>query len=164
MGNRLSSNTWLRASDEVIENLDGVFKLVDNLIIGGKDYAQLEVRLEALLIRCRAAGMTLASNKVQEGSRVSFAGYIIDSTNQYPNPKKVEAVTRFPLPSNQKELRGWMGLCNQLNHYVPGLAGEQAEFRKLLKKNVAFIVTEKMLEEFEASKAAMGKKYSPECI
>ena len=66
-------------------------------------------------------------------------------------------MTKFPLPSNQKELRGWIGLCNQLNHYVPGLAGEQAEFRKLLKKNVAFTVTEKLLEEFEAAKAAMGK-------
>ena len=62
MVNLLSSNTWLRASDEVIKNLDGVFKLVDDLIIRGKDYAQLEVRLEVLLIRCRAAGMTLASN------------------------------------------------------------------------------------------------------
>ena len=101
--------------------------------------------------------MTLASNKVQVGSRVSFAGYIIDGTTRYPDPKKVEVVTKFPLPSNPKELRGWMGLCNQLNHYVPGLAGEQAEFRKLFKKNVAFIVTEKILEEFEEAKAAMGK-------
>ena len=50
-----------------------------------------------------------------------------------------------------------MGLCNQLNHYVPGLAGEQAEFRKLLKKNVTFTVTEKMRKEFEAAREAMGK-------
>ena len=50
-----------------------------------------------------------------------------------------------------------MGLCNQLNHYVPGLAEEQSEFRKLLKKNEAFRVTKKMLEEFETAKAAMGK-------
>ena len=49
-----------------------------------------------------------------------------------------------------------MGLSNQLNHYVPGLAGEQAEFRKLLKKNLAFAVTEKTME-FEAAKTAMGK-------
>ena len=89
MGKRLSSETWLRASEEVIKNLDGVFKFVDDLIIGGKDYAQLAERLKALLIRCRAVGMTLASNKVQVGSRVSFAGYIIDVTTQYPNPKKV---------------------------------------------------------------------------
>ena len=157
MGNRLSSDTWLRASDEVIEGLEGVYKLVDDLIIGGKDYVQLAERLEALLTRCRKAGMTLASNKVQVGSRVSFAGYIIDGTTQYPDPKKVDAVTQFPLPTTQKELRGWMGLCNQLNHYVPGLAGEQAEFRKLLKKNVTFTVTEKMRKEFEAAKEAMGK-------
>ena len=157
MGNRLSSDTWLRASNKVIENLDGVFKLMDNLIIGGKDYAQLAERLKAMLIRCRAAGMTLESNKVKVGSRVSFAGYIIDGTTQYPDPRKVESVTKFPLPRTQKELRGWMGLCNQLNHYVLGLAGEQSEFRKLLKKNVAFTVTENMLEMFEAAKAAMGK-------
>ena len=48
-----------------------------------------------------------------------------------------------------------MGLSNQLNNYVPGLASEQAEFRKLLKKNVTFTVTEKM-KEFEAAKTAMG--------
>ena len=37
MGNRLLSDTWLRASDEVIEGLEGVYKLVDDLIIRGKD-------------------------------------------------------------------------------------------------------------------------------
>ena len=66
-------------------------------------------------------------------------------------------MTKFSLPTTQKDLRGWMGLCNQLNNYVPGVAGEPAEFRKLLKNNVAFTVTEKMLEEFEAAKNAMGK-------
>ena len=35
MGNRLSSDTWLRTSNEVTENLDDIFKLVDDLIIGG---------------------------------------------------------------------------------------------------------------------------------
>ena len=156
MGNRLSSDTRLKASDEVIEGLDGVFKLVDDLLIGGRDYIQLAERVEALLKRCQDAGMTLASNKVQVGSRVSFAGYIIDGNTQYPDPKKVGAVTSFPLPTTQRELRGWMGLCNQLNHSVPGLAVEQAEFRKLLKKNVPFIVTEQMEREFEAAKKAMG--------
>ena len=52
-----------------------------------------------------------------------------------------------------------MGLSNQLNHYVPGLAGEQAEFRKLLKKNVTFKVTEKRMQEFEAAKNATGKNF-----
>ena len=55
MGNQLSSDTWLKVSDEVIKELPGVFKLVDD-------------------------------------------------------PKKVDAVTKFPMPMTQKELWGWMGL------------------------------------------------------
>ena len=110
MGNCLSSNTWLQESVKVIEGLYGVIKLVDNMLIGGRDYAQLADRFKALLKRCRKAGMTLASNKVQVGSRVSFASYFIKGTTQYPSPKKVEAMTKFPLPIIQKELRRWMGL------------------------------------------------------
>ena len=159
MRNRLSSNTGLRASVEMIKGLDGVFKLVDDMLIGGRDCNWLAERHEALLKRCREAGMTLASNKVQVGSRVSFAGYIIEGTTKYPDPKKVEAVTKLPLPTTQKELRGWMGLCNQLNQYVPGLAGEQAEFRKLLKKNITITVTEKMTKEFEAAKKCLQCPY-----
>ena len=87
-----------------------MIKLVDNMLIGGRDYDRLADRLKALLKRCRKAGMTLASNKVQVGSRVSFASYFIEETTQYPSPKKVEAMTKFPLQTTQKELRGSMGL------------------------------------------------------
>ena len=73
MGNQLSRETWLKASNEVTKNLDGVFKLVDNLLIGGWDCAQLAERLEAFLARCQKAGMTHASNKVQLGSKVREA-------------------------------------------------------------------------------------------
>ena len=88
MGNLLSSDTWLWASDEVIEWLDGVFKLVNDMLIGGRNYVQLAEQLQALLKRCREAGMSLASNKVQVGSRVNFAGYIIEGTTQYPDPRR----------------------------------------------------------------------------
>ena len=54
-----------------------MFKLVDNMLIGGRDYAQLADRFEAL-----------ASNKVQVGSRVSFASYITKGTTQYPVPRR----------------------------------------------------------------------------
>ena len=36
MGNKLSSDTWLRASDEVTNGLPGVFKLVDDVLIGAR--------------------------------------------------------------------------------------------------------------------------------
>ena len=124
MGNKLSSDTWLRASDEVTNGLPGVFKLVDNLLIGGRDYAELAARVDALLARCQAVNMTLSSNKIQVGPRVTFAGYVVERTTVYADPAKVEAITWFPEPTKLKELRGWFGLTNQLLNYVPGLAGK----------------------------------------
>ena len=59
----------MRASNEVTEGLESVYKLVDDLIIGGKDYTQLAERLEVILMRCRKAGMTLASNNVGAGGQ-----------------------------------------------------------------------------------------------
>ena len=114
-------------------------------------------RGEELLKRCQEAGMTLASNKVQVGTKVHFAGYFMEGNTKYPNPKKLEAVTKFPLPTTQKELSGCMCLCKQSNHYVPELAGKQAEFRKLLKKNIQFVVTQKMEDVFKSAKRVMGE-------
>ena len=69
--NRLSSDTCDLAQGKVIERLDWVFKLVKDLLIGGRDYTQLAERVE-----------TLAGTKVQVGTKMSFAGYIIDRNTQ----------------------------------------------------------------------------------
>ena len=129
MGNKLSSDTRLRASDEVTNGLPGIYKLVDDILIGAPDYEQVAVRLEALLVICDEADMTLSSNKVQVGKKVTFTGYVIDGATVYADPAKVEAITRYPEPTKLKELRGWFGLINQMQNYVPGLAGKQKKLR-----------------------------------
>ena len=53
----------------MIKGLPMVCKLVDGILIGGRVYKELSERVEVLLVKCRMAGMTLASNKVQVGSR-----------------------------------------------------------------------------------------------
>ena len=60
-----------------------MFKLVDDLLIGGCDNKELAERMEALLARCQKAGMTLTTNKVQVGRKVSFARYIIDGSRRW---------------------------------------------------------------------------------
>ena len=129
MGNKLSSDTRLRASDEVTNGLPGIYKLVDDIQISAPDYEQVAVRLEALLVICDEADMTLSSNKGQVGKKVTFTGYVIDGATVYADPAKVEAITRYPEPTKLKELRGWFGLINQMQNYVPGLAGKQKKLR-----------------------------------
>ena len=62
---------------------------------------------------CRESRMTLASNKVQVGKKVASAGYIIDGTKVYADPKKVESITMFPQPKCLNKLRGgWACVTN----------------------------------------------------
>ena len=65
MGNRLSSDSWLKARDKLIKGQGqgpGVFKLVDDLLIGGRGFKELAERVGAPLERYRNVGFTLASN------------------------------------------------------------------------------------------------------
>ena len=42
LDNGLTSDTWVKTSDKVVAGLPVVFKLVDNLLIGGRDYTQFQ--------------------------------------------------------------------------------------------------------------------------
>ena len=107
MANKLSSDSWMRASDKVIYGLEGVNKLVGDLPIAGKDYTQMVEKMEELLERCREAGMTLVGNHVQVRKKVSFAGYVIDGYTQYADQMKIEVITNYPWPTTLKELVAW---------------------------------------------------------
>ena len=107
-------------------------------------------------MRCDAADMTLSSNKVQVGKRVPFAGYDIDGATVYADPAKVEAITKYPEPTKLKELMGWFGVTNQIQNYVPGLAGKQKKLRSLLNKGVTFWIDKEMREELERTKKAIS--------
>ena len=102
MGTRLSLDSWFRASNEVIESLPGVFKLVGDLLIGRRDHAKLAERVERLLQRCQDVGIILASNKIQVGKKVSFAGYIMDGSAQYRDPMKVDGSHQDPQAQEHK--------------------------------------------------------------
>ena len=106
----MSSDSWLRACEEVNRNLPGLYKLVNDLLIGAKNYKKLAERLRGLT-----------------------------------------------LPTCLKELRGWLGMCKQLNHCVPNFAVEPVTLRKWLKKREPFFVTKEMHKEFKGAIMAIGK-------
>ena len=132
MGNQLSSNSWLRASDKVINGLKRFYKLVDDLLIGGRDYDQLAERLGKLLARCRQTGMTLASYKVQVGEG-TVPRLHHGRTKTICRPKESEGHNKIPKTNLTERAKVCMGYCNQLNHYVPGITWGQVLLKMFLK-------------------------------
>lgn len=70
-------------------------------------------RLSASLDVFRQAGLQLNSSKCHVGRRqVTVLGYLVDASGVQPDPKKILAVTSFPVPQLVKDVRSFMGLCS----------------------------------------------------
>jgi hypothetical protein len=59
------------------------------------------------------------------------------------------AIAKFPVPTDLTSLIGFLGLVNQLGHFLPDLAHLTVDLRQLLKKNVEFMWLQPHQEAFE---------------
>ena len=138
MGCSASSDEWCKRSDAALCGIPGVHKLVDDILIEAKDYNQLLERLETVLERCVNSNITISLKKMQIGESVIFAGYNISSNGIHPIEERMAAIKNFPTPKNTTNLKSFLGLANQLGHFVPDLTHSVEALRGLLKKNVAW--------------------------
>ena len=96
--------------------------------------------------------MILNPDKFQCSRReVDFAGFRITNSSVEPLSKYIEAILKFPTPSNITDVRAWFGLTNQVAHYAQ-LRELVEPMRPLLKKNARFEWTEELDTAFESSK------------
>jgi transposase InsO family protein len=109
-------------------------------------------RLEEVLNRCRDHSIRLSLQKMEVGTSVKFAGHIISGNGIMPDPDKVEAIRAFKTPENVTDLRSFLGLANQLGHFLPDLAQATSHIRKLLRKEAAFLWLPEHEAEFQAAK------------
>ena len=138
MGLSSSSDEFCRRSDAVFAGLPGIRKLVDDILVEGDDLDDLEKKLRLILNRCRDHGFVLSKKKFEIGPEVEFAGYVVSGKGVRPSPRRLEAISEFPAPTDITSLCSFLGLCNQLSMFIPDLAALASPLRGLLKKGVPF--------------------------
>ena len=139
MGLISSGDEFCARSDRALADIPGVFKLVDDILVHGKDYAELLERIKTVFARCEEYGITLSKDKYQFGPTVKFAGYIINQDGSKMNPDLVAAISKFPAPKDITNLRSLIGLVNRFNDQNPDLKHAMAPWQLLLKKSNKFI-------------------------
>ena len=135
MGLNSSGDEFCRRTDEAMEGLEGVKKLVDDILIFAPDDETLLERIVNVFKRCSEWGITLAKSKFQYGNSVKFAGFIVNETGWKPDPEKVAAIKDFPVPKDITNLKSFMGLANQFASFAPDLKHAMVPMQPLLKKN-----------------------------
>ena len=138
MGLAPSGDFFCFKTDMAFQGLPWMLKMVDDGLIQAPTPEILLERLKVVLERCRMHGIKLSTSKLQWGQQIKFAGFTISSEGVKPDPSKVSAIREFPDPKNTTDLRSFLGLANQLGHFIPNLAQKTCKMRGLLKKGLAF--------------------------
>jgi hypothetical protein len=141
MGLAPTSDEWNIRSDRTIEGLDWAEKIVDDTLIQAPDPEELWVRARIVMTRCREWGITISIKKLQAGSEIPFAGYVVGSNGIKPDPDRIKAIRDMEVEKSIPGVRSFLGLANQLGQFVPDLAQNTNGLRQLLKKENAFVWT-----------------------
>ena len=138
MGLSCSSGEFCRRSDKIVKGLQGVRKLVNDILVQSPDIKNLQDRIDELLKRCKSHNFTL-SRKLEIGEAVEFAGQIVSHNGVQPNPAYWQGIRDFPAPKTISELRSFLGMVNQLSTYHLEIARHTGVLQALLKKNTSFL-------------------------
>ena len=132
-----------RKAHEFIERLDGVEIIIDDfLVIGFGDTVEEAVsnhdkNLVGLLERARERNLTLNPDKIKlRLQEVPFIGHLLTPQGLIPDPAKVEAILKMPLPTDVKSLRRALGMVNYLAKFLPNLSSCCEILRQLSRKDV----------------------------
>ena len=152
MGLNISSDGFCYRTDEILRPVPDLLKIVDDALLQAPTKAELLRRFRLALECCRRHNLTLSVDKIEFGQEIHYAGYLLSANGVKPDPKRLAAITEFPQPTDLKTLRGFLGLANQLGHFMPDLAHMTKPLRQLLKKETAWQWTVEQQRAFDQTK------------
>lgn len=66
---------------------------------------------------------------------VAFLGHVITAEGIKPNPTKIEAIQRYPIPKTQKEIKAFLGLVGYYRRFIKNFSKITFPLTKCLRKS-----------------------------
>ena len=121
-----SSEIFQKHLTQALENLPGVLRIADDILIYGSGDADEEAtadrdrNLQNLLLGCLDRGIVLSPGRMKlRLKEVPFMDHLLTSTGLKPDPAKVEAVTNMPKPQDVEGVQRLNRLINYLAKFLP---------------------------------------------
>lgn len=87
-----------------------------------------------MFIALREAGLKLKPSKCFFAQKkVHYLGHVVSAAGVSPDPAKVEAVSSYPVHTDVKQLRQFLGLANYYHRFVPAYSTIAKPLHKLLR-------------------------------
>ena len=122
-----------------VEGLDFVVVYLDDVLVFSETLQDHMSHLRAVLGRVTEAGLKLKPEKCHfVRQEVNYLGHVSTPEGLLPNPKLVDAVKDFAVPTNLPEIQQFLGLASYYRRFVPKFAQIARPLCLLTRKGVPF--------------------------
>ena len=133
--------TFQRLMECVLAGLTGEQCLIylDDIIVFSSTFDEHLQRLANVFAALRGAGLKLKPSKCFFAQKeVHYLGHVISTAGVSPDPAKTEVVSSYPIPTDSKQLRQFLGLANYYRRFVPDYSKIAEPLHKLLRKGATY--------------------------
>ena len=155
MGLKNSPLTFQRVMEAVLRGLNWKSSLVylDDVIVFSRTFQDHLLHLQQVFERLRNAGLKLHPSKCNFAKReIRYLGHIVNSEGISPDPEKVTAIRTYPIPTNLKQLRAFLGLSGYYRRFMKNYSKLASPLYQLTRKDTKFVWTEQCQTAFDELK------------
>lgn len=92
---------------------------LDDIIIFSTSLKEHIDRLREVFKRLRKANFKIQLDKSEFlRKEVAYLGHIVTPEGVKPNPDKIHAIQKFPLPKTTKQIKGFLGLLGYYRRFI----------------------------------------------
>ena len=130
-----------------------VIVFIDDILIYSKSHVEHGEHLRIVLQTLRTHQLYAKLSKCEFWlNSVSFLGHMISKEGVQVDPKKVEAVSNWPRPTNVTEIRSFLGMAGYYRRFVKDFSRIAAPLTKLTRKDVKYDWVDACQKSFEELK------------
>lgn len=147
--------TFQRVMDCILRECIGKFCFVymDDIIIFSPSLQQHKIDLTKVFEKLKDANLKIQLDKCAFFRKeVEFLGHTVTNEGVKPNSDKIEAISSWPIPRTEKDLRQFLGILGYYRRFIKDFAKLVKPLTNLLRKDTEIIITPEIVQCFEKCK------------
>jgi hypothetical protein len=139
---------------------DRCFVYMDDMLILGETLSEHHAKLREVFEQFRKFNIKIEPDKCEFlRPELAYLGHVISKEGVKPDPKKVEAVVRFPVPEKVKDVKAFLGPTGYYRKFIPNFSTIAKPLTTLLTKDVSWKWTLEEQESFDLFKSKLVDDY-----
>lgn len=155
MGLKISPSSFSRLMTIAMSGLDMTKCLVylDDIIVFGKSIEEHNKNLIDVFEKLRKVNLKLNPKKCNFfKTELLYLGHLISAEGIKPDPAKIDAVKRWPTPTNADEVKRFVAFANYYRKHIKNFAQLCTPLNCLTRKGVQFIWSDECDQAFDTLK------------